>query len=248
MAEKLLSANDIRQLTSNDYAVITNKVTGSDGLVNLVSLSSRIPITGTCTYNASNKINVSSGAASIYCLGDKITVTQATGGTKYGYIVGIADTVLTIIGFTVNNEAITAPYFSHGNMVGHPVWLDYDPVVYGTSGTIGSFAKTIYKSKFFINNHVLFWSVVLQIINKGLWGGDVRISVPVLLPTGSIFITQIALSPFQQPGFNDARGVFGSESGGPDHLRCNAGHAAAALQWSAVVNNDWIMGCATIEI
>ena len=77
------------------------------------------------TYNAANEITVASGAAAIYQVGDKIKFTQATGGTKYGYITIVADTLLTVnLGglYTLENEAITAPYYSHQNSpLGFPI-------------------------------------------------------------------------------------------------------------------------------
>lgn len=60
-------------------------------------------------------ITVPSGAANKYGLGMKIKITQATGGTKYGIITKIADTTLTVYfgtDYTLNNEAITLPYYS----------------------------------------------------------------------------------------------------------------------------------------
>jgi len=81
--------------------------------------------TGTFTYASATTITVASGAASIYKVNDKIKFTQATGGTKYAYITVVADALLTInlSGlYTLENEAITAPYYSHiENPLGFPI-------------------------------------------------------------------------------------------------------------------------------
>lgn len=76
--------------------------------------------TGTFTYASADAptytITVASGAASIYNVGDRIKLTQATGGVKYFIITAVADTVLTVYGgtdYALVNEAITAPYYSH---------------------------------------------------------------------------------------------------------------------------------------
>jgi len=60
-------------------------------------------------------ITVPSGAASKYSPGMKIRITQSTGGTKYGIITKVADTVLTVYfgtDYTLNDEVISAPYYS----------------------------------------------------------------------------------------------------------------------------------------
>jgi len=80
---------------------------------------------GTFTYASATTITVASGAALIYKVNDKIKFTQTTGGTKYAYVTIVADTLLTInlSGlYTLENEAITAPYYSHiVNPLGFPV-------------------------------------------------------------------------------------------------------------------------------
>lgn len=76
----------------------------------------------TWTYASASTITVPSGAASIYQKGDRIKWTQTT--VKYGVIVAVADTVLTIAvntDYTVANAAITANYYSHAmSPVGYP--------------------------------------------------------------------------------------------------------------------------------
>jgi hypothetical protein len=76
----------------------------------------------TWTYASATTINVPTGAASIYSVGDKIKLTQTT--VKYFYIVTVADTLLTVTGgtdYTVANAAISANYYSHATSpVGFP--------------------------------------------------------------------------------------------------------------------------------
>ncbi len=60
-------------------------------------------------------ITVPSGAASKYSAGMRIKISQTTGGTKYGIITKVADTALTVFfgtDYTLNNEAISNPYYS----------------------------------------------------------------------------------------------------------------------------------------
>ena len=73
-------------------------------------------------YASASTITVPSGAAAKYAKGDKIKLTQTT--VKYFYVVGVADTVLTVNGgtdYTVANAAITLNYYSHATSpIGFP--------------------------------------------------------------------------------------------------------------------------------
>jgi len=67
------------------------------------------PVYDTWAYASATTITVPSGAASLYQKGDKLRLKQGA-GYKYYYIVGVADTVLTVTGgsnYTVANAAIT---------------------------------------------------------------------------------------------------------------------------------------------
>lgn len=83
----------------------------------------------TWTYASASTITVPSGAASRYQKGDRVKWTQTT--VKYGVIVTVADTLLTIAvntDYTVANAAITANYYSHqANPLGYPTWFTYTP-------------------------------------------------------------------------------------------------------------------------
>lgn len=84
---------------------------------------------GAWAYASATTITVPSGAASIYRVGDKIKLTQTT--VKYFYVVGVADTVLTVTGgsdYAVANAVITVPYYSHAaTPVGFPDYFNYAP-------------------------------------------------------------------------------------------------------------------------
>jgi len=94
-----------------------------------------IGITGTFTYASAITINVSSGAASIYNVGDKIRFQNNDSGTYiYVYIVGVADTLLTIFGGTVPNATLTDAYYSKiENPLGFPHWIAWSPSLTGFS-------------------------------------------------------------------------------------------------------------------
>jgi len=89
----------------------------------------------TWTYASPSTITVPSGAASKYQKGDRIKWTQTT--VKYGVIIAVADTLLTIAvntDYTVANAAISANYYSHeANPIGYPHWFNFTPTFTGWS-------------------------------------------------------------------------------------------------------------------
>ena len=99
----------------------TQKIT----LVNLGIIDGWIPASETWTYASPSTITVPTGAASKYQVGDRIKWTQTT--VKYGVIVAVADTVLTIqvnTDYVVANAAISLNYYSHqANPIGYPGWF-----------------------------------------------------------------------------------------------------------------------------
>ncbi len=109
----------------------------------------------TWAYASATSITVPSGAASIYSVGDKIKLTQTT--VKYFYVVGVADTVLTITGgtsYTLTNAAITLPYYSKfESPVGFPQYFNYTPtgIASGNVTLTGRFKVTGRECRCYIN-------------------------------------------------------------------------------------------------
>ena len=87
-------------------------------------------------YASATTITVPSGAVSRYSIGDKVTLVQTT--VKFFYIVGIADTVLTVTGgsdYTVANAAISAIAFSKSvSPVGFPHYFALTGPTWTSSG------------------------------------------------------------------------------------------------------------------
>ena len=96
-----------------------------------------ISAASTWTYASASTITVPSGAASIYQKGDRIRWKQG-GAYKYGVLVAVADTLLTIAvntDYTVATPtAITDNYYSHqANPLGYPGSFNYTPTYTGFS-------------------------------------------------------------------------------------------------------------------
>jgi hypothetical protein len=82
-----------------------------------------IPAEQTWAYASGTTITVPTGAASIYATGDKWKLTS-NGVVLYGYIVTVADTLLTVSGNTLTNYTYTANCYSRATSpIGFPVYF-----------------------------------------------------------------------------------------------------------------------------
>lgn len=131
----------------------------------------------TWTYASATTITVPSGAASKYQKGDKIKITQTT--TKYFYIVGVADTLLTVTGgsdYTLENAAISNNFYSKiENPQGFPHWFNYVPT-YGAGGL--TYTSVTGTAKFTINGGL----ITVNIYVSGTVGGTARAYVGLTPP------------------------------------------------------------------
>jgi len=117
--ENLIAGHD----HNADYLGITGKAADSDKLDGNDSTyfmpqsykDGWIPVSDTWTYKTATTITVPSGAASIYKVGMGIRLTQSS-TVKYFYIVGVADTLLTITGgsdYTLADATISAVSYTN---------------------------------------------------------------------------------------------------------------------------------------
>jgi hypothetical protein len=113
------------QTPSDELATYIN----STLLVQMTDVSGWTSANETWAYASANTITVPTGAASRYQKGDRIKWTQTT--VKYGVIIAVADTLLTIAintDFVVTNAVISANCYSHQeNSMGFPTWFNYTP-------------------------------------------------------------------------------------------------------------------------
>jgi len=93
----------------------------------------------TWAYASASTITIPAGGAAKYAVGDRIRWKQGA-GYKYGVLVTVADTLLTIAvntDFTVATPtAITDNYYSHqANPIGFPQWFTFNSTIVGFTGT-----------------------------------------------------------------------------------------------------------------
>lgn len=144
-----------------------------------------IAVGDTWTYASATTITVPSGAASIYQIGDKIKLTQTT--VKYFYIVGVADTLLTIIGgddYTLVDAAIISPYYSKiENPQGFPFWLSWVPT-YGAGGSMTYTSVITEVAKFKIIGKTFYFVIYCNGTTGGTASTSLTFTIPVDIADG----------------------------------------------------------------
>lgn len=150
---RISQLNDLDTPASNDVLVLVDQSTGQTKKVLLSDLLG-IPDLGwtsaaeTWTYSSwssTTRIGVltaPSDATTKYQAGNRIKITQSTGGTKYGIIHEVTATTITIFfpsGTTLNNEAITDNFFS---TLDSPLGFDKDALLWELKSTLGSAQDT----------------------------------------------------------------------------------------------------------
>lgn len=103
-----------------------------------------VKFNATFTYSSASIMNANVDLTAYLQKGDKVRFKQGA-GWKYGYILAISSTQITITGgsdYTVANSAITDVWFSHeSNPIGFPAFFNYTPTYTGFSANPNLGAK-----------------------------------------------------------------------------------------------------------
>lgn len=128
MAKRIsqLTALTAANIATNDLiaivdvsAGVTKKTTVAE-LVGIPDVANWVATGETWTYSSYSSgtrlgvITVPTDATTKYSIGMRVRISQSTGGTKYGTIVGVTATTLTVwfASYTLNNETISSPVYS----------------------------------------------------------------------------------------------------------------------------------------
>ncbi len=166
-----------------------------------------IPITGTWTRNDANKINVPSGAASIYNVGDKIRWKQG-GAYKYGNIITIADTLLTIainIDYTVTGsagDALTDCAYSHAETpLGFPPYFNYAATLVADGGGT---TPTINYARYKMLSSGHYYLQVQITMTATIGGSYFRLSLPMVSQSGTAWLLNSILYDVSAGSYQNA--------------------------------------------
>lgn len=136
------------------------------------------PANESWAYASATTITVPSGAAAKYAVGDKIKLTQTT--VKYFYVVGVADTVLTVTGgddYSVANAAITDNYYSHATSpIDFPQFFAFTPTVTAGSGTFTTVAAV---AAFSLQGRTCYFKVEVTTTDAGTAATETRVTLPI---------------------------------------------------------------------
>lgn len=135
----------------------------------------------TWAYASATTITVPSGAASRYRKGMPFKLT-ANSVELQGYIIGIADTVLTVCGDALTDHTFTNNYYAHSGTVpiGFDDWFSYTPS-YSASGSMTYTSVTTRKAIYKIHGNEVH--VILDFV--GTTGGTANTAVIATLPVVS---------------------------------------------------------------
>jgi len=138
------------------------------------------PVTDSWSYASASTITVPSGAASKYQKGDRIKWTQTT--VKYGVIVAVADTTLTIAvntDYTVADAAISAISYSHqANPIGFPHYFNFSTTISGGGSMTISSPSTIL-ARYSITGNTCNFIFSLEFTTGGSASTDLLTTLPV---------------------------------------------------------------------
>jgi hypothetical protein len=164
---------------TEDAKIVTPKAIADSKLADYIRGDGWISANETWAYASASTITVPSGAAAKYAVGDRIKWTQT--GVRYGVIVGVADTVLTIAvntDYVVADAAISLNYYSHqASPVGYPQWFNYVPIL--SQGASTDIAKTVTFAKYNLVGRVVTTKVVLMATGTGTAGSNILITLPI---------------------------------------------------------------------
>ena len=227
------SKDDLIYLVDNPGgSPISKKVT----MANLVG--GWIGVADTWTYVNAFQVTIPAGGTSFYSVGDKIRLTQTT--VKYFSVVAVADTLLTITAgtsYTLANAAISAVAYSKAtNPVGWPEWFNFTSTVSGSTGSAGTYAETVYQSRFSVSGRTCKVVISKIITNLGSWTGSVLVQKPVTTTNSTNVLMHGMVI---DGGTITPRGyIIGTNDGS---FNFHSAWGTAALGWAALATSDWVL-------
>jgi hypothetical protein len=165
--------NLLKQRNEANDAWINRGVLNAENF-GLTSISGWISLP-TCTYVSATTFTISGDYSSVLQKGDKIKLTQTT--DKYFYVISATysapNTTVTVFAgssYSLANEAITNPYYSHiENPLGFPTVFNLPTITWTASGTAFTNAPTTNFGNFYINNGII--NVILRFTFNATSGG-----------------------------------------------------------------------------
>lgn len=185
------------------------------------------------TYSSATVVNASIDLTTYIQKGDKIRFKQGA-GYKYGYIIAISSTQLTITGgsdYTIVNASITDIWFSKVHTPqGFPVWMNYAVSWLGNSGVNPDIGNGVLSGKFKIDGVFCEYEVNIVMGSTTTYGsGGVVYIVGLPLSSadsnifhGNAWISQLKSPYGQVPARHRGTWLETSIIGGAGYVYANA--------------------------
>lgn len=156
MAKRITQLSELTTAAPDDYIVIVDTSTGTTKKITVKNLTGLPDFGWTATgeswsfssYSSTTKlgvITVPSDATTKYTAGMLIRISQSTGGVKYGRIMSVTSTTLSVYfgSYTLNNEAISSPVYSDAKApLGAPASITKDISENSDSATVATTEST----------------------------------------------------------------------------------------------------------
>ena len=224
-AAAIYAIGDKLKLTQARSQAYTNDPAAGSGIT--------LNMASTAGFNVGNKVLVSSSAgqevARITALVANTSITVDTlalnhtttnplvyisdnaSGVKYFYVVGVADTVLTITGgsdYTLENAAISDGYYNHlASVIGFPDWFYWLPTVTWTAGTAPT-SPSAFVFMFSIKGRACVLSIYsIWTAGATVTGATIRLPVAVAIYGAAVASITAANSPNISFGYFSTNGT-----------------------------------------
>lgn len=194
------------------------------------------------TYDSATSFTVSGDVTDIYEAGTRVKFTQTT--VKYGavksssFAAGV--TTVNLIAnndYSIANAAIASPAYSYqSNPRGYPEWFAYTPIVYGPSGSAGSYSTLNLTGYYAVTGHRLTYILEATVSNSGSWSGNILASLPVAAQVGGgtfYYVFGIA-SNSGDAATNGIKAHNAVITNGNDYIYFEKNFGSQLLQWSDV--------------
>lgn len=179
--------------TTDYFPVVTDVLTTpvTKKLQGYLNIPEWIEFEEAATYISATSFSIPGDYTSFIKIGARIRVTNI--GSKYGYVLSSSysapNTTVNLIpnaSYSLVSGAITGVVISYSDPPDFPGWLTYTATVSGESGSIGTYAETVYAQQFMISGRGLTVVVSKKISNVGSWAGNVQILLPAAISTETI--------------------------------------------------------------
>ena len=140
----------------------------------------------------------------------------------------------------------SVPTFDSSNLIQRPIYetrtLAFASSVYGTGGSLGTYAQTTYQESYQIRGSIVFLGIYADVTNKGSWSGDIRIALPMSAKSGAIAVSGGIVKTNGSELNTSLLGPLSSQ--GTNALSADSNVGVSGVNWSSLTASFryWVTG------